>query len=309
MFKLYYDRTRFSYIDSELMSTGLVQYSGSEKIKKTATLYGKDLNVYIDTSDGVNEDLESNEYCGRVFKIIEETKGKPFLFFKSAFSPVRSLDIVRAAEDNNGTVLPFFKMPFNSNFNSLIGKRDVLIEKSRSTKKGYDIGFYAGTSKYTYPKPSQSNPLISWTDTMFGSDGKDMGFYDNYSRPNLFNKIKDSKFSMEHKMVSYDEYIESSHLCRTIINPPGVGEYTSRMLDHCFLGNCIVIRKTTYDNGYSWKDYIPEVDFETDGWEDEYQNIIDNRLEWGDKAKEYFDLYWTPEALVDYFVEKVEEFI
>ena len=84
MFKLYYYRTRFSYIDNELRSTGLVQYSGSEKVKKTATLYGKDLNVYIDTSDGVNEDLESNEYCGRVFKIIEETKGKPFLFFKSA---------------------------------------------------------------------------------------------------------------------------------------------------------------------------------------------------------------------------------
>ena len=53
--------------------------------------------------------------------------------------------------------------------------------------------------------------------------------------------------------------------------------------------------------------HFPEVDFESDGWEDEYQKIIDNRLEWGDKAKEYFDLYWTPEAIVDYFVEKIEE--
>ena len=72
----------------------------------------------------------------------------------------------------------------------------------------------------------------------------------------------------------------------------------------CFLGNCIVIRKTTYDNGYSWKSYIPEVDFESENWEDEYQTVIDNRLEWGEKTKEYFDLFWTREAMVDYFLEK-----
>ena len=79
------------------------------------------------------------------------------------------------------------------------------------------------------------------------------------------------------------------------------------MFDHCFLGNCIVLRKSTYDNGFSWKEYIPEVDFESKNWEDDYQNIIDNRLEWGEKSKEYFDLYWTPEAIVDYLVEKIEE--
>ena len=135
MFMTFYDTRRFKYIHDALAEADMFTYSGGEKLPKTATFYGKELNVYIDTSDGVNESLEINEYCGRIIKIVEETKGKPFLFFKSAFSPEWSKNIVRIAEENNGKVVPFFKWPFNHSgfFNYLLPNRADIIKKKNES--------------------------------------------------------------------------------------------------------------------------------------------------------------------------------
>ena len=64
--KIYYNRERFRYLENELTSRNIFEYAGNEILPKTATIYGDDFNVYIDTSDGVNEDLKVNEYCGRI---------------------------------------------------------------------------------------------------------------------------------------------------------------------------------------------------------------------------------------------------
>ena len=183
-FNTFYNKRRFQYIDHLLSKSDFFSYFGGEKIRKTACLYSKNLNVYIDTSDGVNEDLKINEYCARILKIIEECDGKRFLFFKAAYSPIWSKNIVNLAEKNNGKVIPFFKWPFNDNFNQhLFGKRDKILEQA--PEKEYDIGYFCGLQPYDYPKPSTSNPLISWTDHRnfnISGQSKDAGDYWNYSR-------------------------------------------------------------------------------------------------------------------------------
>ena len=313
MFLANYDIKRFKYIHEELTKVESFIYSGGEKLPKTATFCGKDLNFYIDTSDGVNESLGINEYCGRIIKIVEETKGKPFLFFKSAFSPEWSKNIVRMAEENNGKVVPFFKWPFNHSgfFNYLLPNRADIIKKKSVSKKYLDIGYFGGldTSKYDYPKPNLGNQLVSWSDyKKFGIGlGGDTGHYKNKSRKYLYDKFKDSEFSVFQGTMNYQDYINKSLQCKTTFNPPGVGEYTSRVLDQCFIGGTIVLRKTSYDQGHSWKEYLPEVDFEKEDWQSDYQKIINNYEEWGEKALYYYEKFWTPQAIVEFLVEKVEE--
>ena len=72
-FNGYYSKSRFGYINKDLLK--LVNYSGNEKTAKTGSFYGKDLNFYIDTSDGVNDDLEIHEYCWRFLNIFIECEG------------------------------------------------------------------------------------------------------------------------------------------------------------------------------------------------------------------------------------------
>ena len=116
----------------------------------------------------------------------------------------------------------------------------------------------------------------------------------------------ESKFTVLYReKISYEEYIKESLKCKTVINPPGVGEYTSRMFDQCYLGSCIVLRKNTYDQGHSWKNYLPEVDFQKDGWQGEYQKIIKNHEQWGNKALYYYEKFWTPQAIINYLIDNI----
>ena len=308
MFKTHYDIKRFSYIHEALNQAGIFTHSGSERLKKTACFYSDNLNIYIDTSDGVNEDLKINEYCARILKVIDECSGKKFLFFKAAYSPCWSKNIINLAEKNNGKIIPFFKWPFNANFNQhIFKKRNKILDQSG--KKEYDIGYFCGLKPYDYPKPSTLNPLISWSDhEKFNLPGKskNTGNYLNYSRKNIYEKIIKSNFKVLYKeKISYKEYINESLKCKTVINPPGVGEYTSRMFDQCYLGNCVVLRKNSYDQGHSWKQYLPEVDFGKDSWQEDYQKILENYEQWGNKALYYYEKFWTPQAIVQYLIENM----
>lgn len=308
----YYNFNRLRYIHRQLNESGMFRCVNQEMIPKTACFYGEKINFYIDTSDGVNEDLKINEYCGRVLKIIEECKGKPFLFFKAAYSFIWSQNIIKLAEENNGKVLPFFKWPFNDNFyKNMLGKRQEIVEKMGKVEKEYDIGYFCGLKPYNYPKPSNANLLISWSDhDKFDIPGnsKNTGHYVNKSRKFLYDKIIESRFKVLYReKMNYFNYIKESYKCKVVLNPPGVGEYTSRMFDQCFIGGTIVLRKTSYDQGHSWKEYLPEVDFEKEDWQSDYQKIIDNYEEWGEKALYYYEKFWTPQAIVKFLVEKIEE--
>jgi len=161
-----------------------------------------------------------------------------------------------------------------------------------------------------YPKPSQYDPLISWTDHKdFNMPGqsKNTGYYEIKSRKQLISRLKGTNFNVLNVGVNYSEYIKASFECKIIINPPGIGEYTSRMFDQTYLGNCIVLRKNSYDNGLSWKPYIPEIDFYKTDWAENLGEIIKNYKTYQHLSREYFDNNWTPKAIVDYFVEKINE--
>lgn len=312
MFDAFYDKKRFKFIHEELKKSGLIKnYNNKTLIKKTGCFYGKSINMYIDTSDGVNEDLKINEYCGRIKRVIIDSKNKPFLFFKSAYSKEWSKDIEKLAQENNGTVIPFFKWSFNNNFYStLLGKRSDIINRFGNQEKIYDIGVFFSEKKYSYPKPSQHDPLISWSDhNKFNLPGssKNTGMYDNFSRKNIINKLKETNLKILNSGMPYIDYIKSSFQCKVILNPPGIGEYTSRMVDQTYLGNCIILRKNTYDNGLSWKDYLPEVDFNDNQWENNLSALIKEYKTYQEKCKFYYDNFWTSKAIVDYLKGKISE--
>ena len=68
-------------------------------------------------------------------------------------------------EQNNGKVVPFFKWSFNDDFyNDMLPNKDYLIKKRIDTQKTYDIGIFAGTSNYEYPKPNSSDSRVAWSD-------------------------------------------------------------------------------------------------------------------------------------------------
>ena len=312
MFEGFYNNKRFRYIYNQINDSSFIQKVGDEKIRKTGCFYGDNLNFYIDTSDGVNEDLNINEYCGRILKVIEECKGKHFLFFKAAHSSKWSCNVERLAEQNNGKVIPFFKWSFNDSFyNNIFDKREMIINKFNKIEKEYDIGYFCGLKAYDYPKPSSSNSLISWTDHRdfhLPGGSANTGQFVNYSRKNLHDKIINSRFKVLYcNKLNYFDYIKESFKCKVILNPPGIGEYTSRIFDQTYLGNCIVLRKSSYDNGVSWKNHIPEIDFNQDNWENNLEMIINNYQEHGNNCKEYFDSNWTSEAVMNFLIEKIKE--
>jgi len=311
-FDAYYSKKRFNYIDKRLSKLENFNYCGDEKIKKTACLYGENINVYIDTSDGVNDDLAIQEYCGRMLNVIKDSKGKPFLFFKSAFSNKFSNNIVEMARENKGKVHPFFKWSFNNDFYThVLSNRDKFISRMQKKTKKYDIGIFCGLKPYKYPKASSANSFISWSDhEKFNIPGssENTGFYTNQSRKILCEKLQSSNFKVLHlEKVSYLDYLEASFECRAVFNPPGMGEYTSRMVDQSFLGGCVFLRKNSYDNGHTWKNHIPEIDFKSEDWEVDLKNVVDNYKFHGMKCKEYFDNFWTSEAVADYLVKNIRK--
>jgi hypothetical protein len=312
MFKVYYNKDRFRFIHEELIKSKYISsYSNQVLIKKTACFYSDNLNVYIDTSDGVNEDLEIQEYCGRIKKIVNETKGKRFLFFKAAYSTTWSKNIEAIANKNNGKVIPFFKWSFNNNFYSHVyGKKEKLIKALGNQKKQYDVGIFFSNKPYIYPKPSVTDPLISWSDhSKFNLKGTSIntGHYNIESRRKIIDLLINSDFKIKSGGFSYEDYIKESFKCKVVINPPGIGEYTSRMIDQSYLGNCIVLRKNSYDNGLTWKNNIPEIDFKSKNWESDLKRIVDNFKYCGELCEQYFNQCWNSKSIVRYLEEKIND--
>ncbi len=77
------------------------------------------------------------------------------------------------------------------------------------------------------------------------------------------------------------------------------------MFDQCYLGNAVVMRKNTYDNGISWKSHIPEVDIYQNGWEEEMEKIVANHDKHARNAKEYYENYWNAKSIVNYFTSSI----
>tara|TARA_R100000008_G_C3586689_1_gene172992 strand:- start:3038 stop:3982 length:945 start_codon:yes stop_codon:yes gene_type:complete len=311
MFQAFYNLKRFRYVHESLEKTGMFKRVGDERISKTACFYSDAMNVYIDTSDGVNEDFGIHEYCGRAFRVIKDANGKPFLFFKAAHSPVWSLNLAQIIQDNNGEVVPFFKWSFNEDFyRNLIDKKKEIRSLRNKFEKKYDVGFFCGLRDYQYPKPSSHNGLISWEDHKkfnIGGNSKNTGFFTTTARKDIQRQLIDSGLVvLSGKKLSYKDYIRESLKCKVVINPPGIGEYTSRIFDQCFIGNCIAMRQTSYDQGASWKQHVPQIDFKDASWQSNVQKIIEDYSGWQQKSADYYDKFWAPDKVVQFMVEKIE---
>ena len=81
------------------------------------------------------------------------------------------------------------------------------------------------------------------------------------------------------------------------------------MYDCASLGKAFVIRKTSYDQGHSWKNHFPEIDFNSKMWAQEYTKVLENHVEWGEKAREYYEKFWNIDAIAKYLIDKIDEHI
>ena len=201
------------------------------------------------------------------------------------------------ANDNNGIVIPFFKWSFNDSFYShLMPEVESYRHAVSKTEKEIDLGFFADASKkYLYPTPSSVNPWVSCTDInkfglapILGNETGAESHFTNNSRPDTLKKLGSSRFTVWSGGLSYSEYLKKSLECKAMFNPPGVGEYTSRMMDQSVIGNTVILRKNSYDQGHSWKNFFPEIDLQSPDWQKDLGIILENSKEWREKSRFYY---------------------
>ena len=104
-FRSFYDFTRFNYISEELERQFQLNTNNKTLLKKTACFLGEKFNFFIDTTDGVNEDLGIKEYCGKIIRLTEDYKDKPFLHFRTNFSPQYCANISKISEMHHGKTI------------------------------------------------------------------------------------------------------------------------------------------------------------------------------------------------------------
>lgn len=285
----YYNNKRLRFLDKELREQ-LCDYKGHENYRKTACFYSDKFNFYIDTSDGVNEDIGINEYTNRIKWIVQDCNGKPFIMFKTSYSKERTKDIIEIAENNNGKVLPYFVMSYYKEFDETLAMKDYF--RNLKVEKEYDIGFCASLYPYFYPNKKGDNQQE----------------YLIKSRENLYSKLSSSKFKFFHgSNLKHLDYLHESKKWKVHFSVPGVGEYSGRLLEGALMGECVIQRKNSYDNAVSYKNIFPEIDFEKENWQDDLKNIIDNFDYWSEKAEIYFDEIYQPKRMVQYLWKKINE--
>jgi len=315
MFKAYYNPDRFLFLDEKNNKNKLFMHAGGEALRKTACLISDKFNVFVDSSDGINEDLTINEYCGRI-KAIVNSFDKPFLYFKCNHSKERSVDIEKIANEHGGKVLPFFIWNLKSQnpkfYTEILPIRKELIQKNRNTKKEFDIMYAADKKVYDYPKPNLLDKQVAWSDHKnFGLGSPvDTGWFEMHTRDNIEKKLtnlKNINFKRLDKM-EYIAYINETTRYKAQFSPPGVSEYTCRMFDSAAIGQCAILRKNSYDFYDSWKDYLPEVDLNSNNLESDLIKIIEDYEEWGEKALFYFENSLTSKRIFEVFNLEIEKF-
>ena len=168
-YKCFLNTDRFWYILSNLKSDSNFKISGNEIFKKTASFYGDNHNIYIDTSDGINEDFGIEEYGGRIKAVIKECNGKPFIFFKSFYSPSISSKIEKIANNNNGKVCPFFFWSVQNEYKQLYKNPNRNAQQGHS--KAYDLGLFFDPTAYYYPKPNAAERDKQFIEKAFAKKG------------------------------------------------------------------------------------------------------------------------------------------
>ena len=302
----------FGYIIPELQKSEILKSLTLEnKARKTASFYGEKFNVYIDGSDGHFSGYGTSDPCERILWIVKDTGDKPFLFFKNWYSPSMSVEIEKVAVENNGKVIPFMYWGQFPYFQSLWKTRNSLSLQNKSTLKNVDIGLPFEQKIYYDPKRSNFDERMSWKGYSWFGHGPevDMGMNEHSLRIEIIDRIKNQDiYTYEHVFnVSPDEMISRSMKWKLVYDIPGIAEVTHRMFEFGWFGKCVVLGKSDLDFPYSWKEYYPEIDYNSNTWENDLGEILENHEEWGDKIKYYLETYCTPETIVNYFIGKIYE--
>ena len=289
-FTCYYEEPRLRYLRGKLDSHQFFRV-GNTPIRKTAIFVGERFNIYVNFNDGTNESLRTYESSGNAEDVIRHSAGKPFMYFKTAYSPMWSKDVQETVEKAGGKFVPFFKW-CGANlcdrfFEQLYTRRLEVAAENRRIEKKFDVGFSCTLDPAKYPR----RDILEIR----------KGLY-NILRGFLGERLYHSE------RMEYGRFIRQSLSWKVAFNPPGVGEYTTRIMDACSIGKPCLIRKTTYDNPVSWKGYVPEIDFAEPNWTKQLEEVIADYETWGEKCLYYFEHYWTPEAIFQYFMSQVEDF-
>lgn len=310
-FDCYINSDNFGYILPGLQKSGILNtISYQERARKTACFYGQNFNVYIDGSDGQSVEWNTQDPCERILWVVKDTGDKPFLFFKNWYDPTTCKDIQDVVDNSNGKLIPFMywhKYPY---FKSYWLNRNELAKQSKQTAKTIDIGVAAEAKKYYDFNPSKFDKRMSWKGYEWFGHGPavDTGMNEHSARINIINKIEKTKYIHEHVYgISFDDLVKKSMHWKTHYDMPGVSTISFRMFEAGWLGQCVVLKKSNLDFPYSWKDYYPELDYNSDTWENDLGEIIEKHEEWGDKIKYYLETYCTPEVITNYFLEKIQE--
>ena len=309
-FDCYASPDKFGYILPHLHQRGLLNSFRPEKIRKTACFYGENINVYIDGSDGHAAEFGTLDPCERILWVVKDTKEKPFLFFKNWYSPSMCVELEQVASENNGTVIPFMYWGTYPYFPSLLQNRNEFMLQNKNMKKTIDIGICAKPVKYLDPKRSKFDDRMSWKGYEWFGHGPavDTGSNEHSARIDIVDKIKNSKYTNENIFgVSFDTLISESMKWKILYDLPGVSSVSHRMFEFGWFGKCVILRKSDLDFPYSWKEYYPELDYNSDTWEDDLGEIIENYEEWGDKIKYYLETYCTSEFISNYMIDKIQE--
>jgi hypothetical protein len=314
-FDCHTDGDRFWFLLPGLQKYGLLNSLSGQSFRKTLCLYGEKINIFVDGSDGFAEDFDGGphqEYCERILRCVNESKGKSYLYFKPWYSPTQCKNLEEVAANTGGKIIPFYWPGWlHPNYREFIlHNKEQFYLQNKSTKKKYDVGMCIKPKLYAVPKPSKEDYRISWLGSNWFGHGvrDDTGNYTHNVRITVPEKLKNSKFLFEHVYdISITEFIEKSMSWKVHCDLPGIGQLSNRMFEGGWLGQCVVLKKSDVDFPVSWKDYYPEIDYSSDTWEDDLEEIIENYEEWGDKIKYYLETYCTPDAIANYMIEKIQE--
>lgn len=302
---------KFWYILPKLQEAKIfnsLKHNGAPR--STACFYGEDINVYIDASDGHAAEFGSVDSCDRALWVVEDTKEKPFLYFRCWNSPSMCVEISQIISENGGKIVPFMYWGTYPYFPSILNSRTELFGQDRNTPNTIDVGVAGKAKKYSTYKRSKFDKRMSWKGYEWFGHGPavDTGMDEHSARIEIIDKIKKSRHTYEHVYdIPIEELISKSMNWKVVYDLPCMGSVSHRMFEFGWFGKCVILRKSDLDFPYSWKEYYPELDYNSDTWEDDLGEIIENHEEWGDKIKYYLETYCTPEVITNYFLEKIQE--
>tara|TARA_B110000211_G_scaffold30001_1_gene30377 strand:+ start:6333 stop:7307 length:975 start_codon:yes stop_codon:yes gene_type:complete len=314
-FDCYGDTNWFWFLIPGLQQSGMITSLRGQSFRKTLCLYGEEFNVFVDGSDGFAQDYVDpphQEYCERILRCVQESKGTPYLYFKPWYSPIQCKELEEVAANTGGKIIPFYwpGWPHSNYREFILRNRNELYLQNKSKEKKYDVGMCIKPKIYDAPKPSKEDCRISWLGSNWFGHGarEDTGNYTHDIRVSVPEKLKKSKFSFDHIYdIPMTEFIERSMSWKVHCDLPGIGPMSNRMFEGGWLGQCVVLRKSDVDFPVSWKNYYPEIDYDSDTWEDDMSEIIEDYRWWGDGIKDYLETYCTPEAITNYMIEKIKE--